>query len=98
MDINGIVNMSNINSLEDVFFEVWNNGNALLCYEINTQNLHGNSKVIRKLREKGWEYNESGGLYFVKQPFLLELSDDIEANIVDIEKEFDILLSHLEWN
>lgn len=93
---NGILKLSNINWQQDVLFEIWNNGNGQLCYEINTRNLHGNSKTIRILRENGWDYNESGRLYFVEQPYLLELSDDIESNIIEMEKRFDILVSHLE--
>lgn len=77
------------------FFEIWNDKKGNLCYELNTRNLHGNSKILKYLKENGWSSNESGRLYFTTNQFLLRLSDDIEYNIVESEKEIDYLISNL---
>lgn len=81
---------------EEVLFEIWNNGIGQLCYEINTRDLHGNTKVIRNLKDSGWDYNEMGRFYYVKKPVLIEISDDIDSNILKSLKEFDALVKFLK--
>jgi len=74
------------------FLEVWNDNAGHLCYELNTRDLHGNSKIIKHLKENGWEINQSGRFYHTSKQFLLKLSDDVESNIVKTEKSiFNII-------
>lgn len=77
------------------FLEIWNDDKGNLCYELNTRNIHGNSKTLRYLKENGWDYNHSGRLFFTSKQFLLVLSSDIENNIEESEKEIDYLISQL---
>ena len=77
------------------FLEVWNDKNGYLCYELNTRNLHGNSKIIKNLKENGWNFNQSGRLYHISHQYLLKLSDDIEVNIQKSEISIEKILKKL---
>ncbi len=77
------------------FLEVWNNLKGNLCYELNTRDLHGNSKIIRNLKESGWDYNDKNRLFFSLKSSLIKLSDDVEGNIVKAEKAIESIIKKL---
>ncbi len=92
----GLLDLAPIDFDNGLLLEIWNNGDGQLCYEINTRDLHGNTKFIRNLKETGWDYNSSGKLYYVNKPILAELCDDIELNIIQSQKKFDALIRHIK--
>lgn len=77
-------------------FNIWNDNNGHICYEIDTKGYHGNSRAIRKLKEKGWIYSNNKKLFHSSKEFLVTLTDDVEENIVKTIKEFNRILKLLE--
>lgn len=75
--------------------EIWNDIKGHLCYELNTRNLHGNSKIIKNLKENGWEYNGNNKLFYSSKPYLLKLSEDVENNIVKTEQAIEYILKRI---
>lgn len=71
-----------------VYLEIWNDGEGNMCYEINTNTLHGNTKIIQVLHESGWDYDDNGKFLNPKRPIFVEIEDDIEKNIMKVQNEF----------
>src|ERR1035437_8261574 len=78
------------------YLEVWNDNQGHLCYELYTRNLHGNSRIIKHLKENGWEYNVNNRLYHLSKQYLLKLSEDVEDNIVKAEQAIEKILKKLQ--
>ena len=78
------------------YLEVWNDNQGHLCYELNTQNIHGNSRIIKHLKENGWGYNVNNRLYHLSKQYLLKLSEDVEDNIVKAEQAIEKILKKLQ--
>lgn len=78
------------------YLEIWNDKSGHLCYELNTRNLHGNSRIIKHLKENGWEYNVNNRLYHSSKQYLLKLSEDVEDNIVKAEQTIEKILKKLQ--
>ena len=91
-DNDGNLTITTYDSNCGIFLEIWNDDIGQLCYEINTNDLHGNSKVIRNLKESGWDYNDSKRLFYTNKPILCKISNDIEFNITESEKKLDSLI------
>jgi uncharacterized protein with ParB-like and HNH nuclease domain len=94
----GLLRIVDHNTYISVFLEIWNAGDGKMYYEINTNNLHGNTKIIQVLYELGWINNDYENLFYPKRPIFVELEDDIEENIIKIQNEFSnfiLSLGHL---
>jgi|GEM_PF-84857 len=70
-----------------IFLELWNDGNGQLCYEINTNGIHKNTRIIQSLYESGWDYNDQRNLIYLKRPIYFKLEEDVESNIINIQNE-----------
>ncbi len=78
-----------------ISIDIWNDNSGHICYEINIEKYHGNSKVVKKLKEKGWIYNNNKSLFHSSKEFLVTLTDDVEKNIVKTIKGFNRILNLL---
>lgn len=85
---------SNRNSV--AFLEVWNDNQGHLCYELNTRSLHGNSKIIRNLKENGWDYNNNNRFYHTSKHHLLKLSENVEENIQKTELAIEGIIKKIQ--
>jgi len=86
----------NFNWESTVYMEVWNDRSGYLCYELNSRNLHGNSRIIKRLRENGWDYNSNNRLYYSSKQYLIKLSEDVEDNIVKAEQAIEKILKKIQ--
>lgn len=91
----GFLEISSIDWNNEFFLEIWNNGEGKLCYEVNVDGLHGNSKVIKNLKDLGWEYNSNGRFYHSENPIIIQITEDIENNILESLRAFDAITSFL---
>ena len=89
------ISITNINWALKVFIVVWNDNNGKVCYELETKNIHGNSRIIQNLLNSNWSYNNDGKLYFSEKPYLVKLTDDVEKNIKKTEEAFQYILKKL---
>jgi hypothetical protein len=95
IESNGKFELSSFLNWEEIRFEVWNNGNGQMHYELNRGEMHGNSRIIKTLKELGWDNNSGGHLYHIKKPFLIEIEESIENNIINCQKEIEKLINLL---
>lgn len=86
----------NFNWESTVYLEIWNDRSGYLCYELNTRNLNGNSRIMKHLKENGWGYNVNNRLYHLSKQYLLKLSEDVEDNIVKAEQAIEKILKKLQ--
>lgn len=92
---NGLT-LTNYNWESTAYLEIWNNKLGYLCYELNTRNLHGNSRLIKYLKEQGWVNNNNNRLYHPSMQYLVKMSKDVEDNIVKAEHAIEKLLKKLQ--
>ena len=74
------------------YLEVWNDNQGHLCYEPHTRNLHGNSRMIRRLKDQGWSNNQNGRFYNPSKQYLSKLTEDVEDNILKSEKAIENII------
>jgi len=78
------------------YLEVWNDNQGHLCYELNTRNLHGNSRMIRRLKYQGWSNNQNGRFYHPSKQYLSKLTEDVEDNILKSEQAIENIIKKLQ--